>query len=36
MPDFPLLQTPRLILREITDADAEDLFRIHSDAGHMA
>ena len=36
MPDFPLLQTPRLLLREITDADAEDLFRIHSDARHMA
>ena len=36
MPDFPLLQTPRLLLREITEADAEDLFRIHSDARHMA
>ena len=34
MPDFPLFQTPRLLLREITEADAEDLFRIHSDAGH--
>ncbi|WP_271007541.1 GNAT family N-acetyltransferase [Paucibacter sp. B51] len=36
MPDFPLLQTPRLLLREITEADVEDLFRIHSDARHMA
>lgn len=36
MPDFPVLQTPRLLLRKISEADAEDLFRIHSDAGHMA
>lgn len=36
MPDFPLLQTPRLLLREITEADVENLFCIHSDSRHMA
>ena len=34
-PDFPTLQTPRLVLREITEADAPALFAIHSDASHM-
>jgi RimJ/RimL family protein N-acetyltransferase len=28
---FPVLETERLILREITPADAEDLFRIYAD-----
>jgi ribosomal-protein-alanine N-acetyltransferase len=34
--DFPQLQTPRLLLREITEDDADALFRIHSNAQHMA
>jgi len=29
--DFPVLQTERLMLREITSADAEDMFRIYAD-----
>ena len=32
---FPELETPRLWLREITDADAPDLFQIHGDAERM-
>lgn len=36
MQDFPHLETQRLILREITEADAVDLFRIHGNAEHMA
>lgn len=32
---FPALETARLCLREITDDDAEALFRIHSDQDHM-
>jgi ribosomal-protein-alanine N-acetyltransferase len=35
MPDFPTLQTQRLALREITEADAADLLAIHGDAQHM-
>lgn len=35
MPDFPRLETSRLILREITEADAPDLLRIHGNAEHM-
>lgn len=35
MPDFPLLETERLRLREITEDDASALFAIHSDAEHM-
>lgn len=35
MPDFPTLETPRLLLREITEADAADLLAIHGDAEHM-
>jgi ribosomal-protein-alanine N-acetyltransferase len=34
--DFPQLQTPRLLLREITEDDADALFRIHGNAKHMA
>ena len=36
MPDFPNLHTSRLNLREIIEADANDLLRIHGDANHMA
>jgi ribosomal-protein-alanine N-acetyltransferase len=36
MREFPDLQTSRLLLREITEQDAEDLFRICSDQRHMA
>jgi [ribosomal protein S5]-alanine N-acetyltransferase len=32
---FPALETPRLILREIVEADAEALLAIHGDAEHM-
>jgi RimJ/RimL family protein N-acetyltransferase len=32
---FPRLETPRLILREITDFDAEAILRIHGDENHM-
>lgn len=32
---FPVLQTERLLLREITPADAQALFAIHSDATWM-
>ncbi len=35
MSDFPVLETPRLVLREITDTDAPALFSIHGDAEHM-
>jgi [ribosomal protein S5]-alanine N-acetyltransferase len=35
MPPFPTLETPRLILREIVEADAEALLAIHGDAEHM-
>jgi ribosomal-protein-alanine N-acetyltransferase len=35
MSDFPLLQTPRLILRELGPADLPALFAIHSDAQAM-
>ena len=35
MADFPILQTPRLRLREIVDDDAPALLHIHGDAGHM-
>ncbi len=31
MNDFPVLQTPRLLLREIIHADAPDLLSIHAD-----
>lgn len=34
-PPFPQLQTPRLLLREIVDADAPALLRIHGDGAHM-
>jgi ribosomal-protein-alanine N-acetyltransferase len=34
-PAFPQLQTSRLLLREITEADAMALLAIHSDADHM-
>ncbi len=36
MSEFPHLQTQRLLLREITEDDADDLFRIHGNAQHMA
>lgn len=36
MSEFPTLQTQRLLLREITDEDADALFRIHSNEQHMA
>lgn len=32
---FPTLETRNLLLREIVDADAADLLRIHGDAEHM-
>jgi [ribosomal protein S5]-alanine N-acetyltransferase len=32
---FPTLETPRLILREIVEADADALLAIHGDAEHM-
>jgi ribosomal-protein-alanine N-acetyltransferase len=32
---FPVLETPRLILREITPGDAPALFKLRSDAGVM-
>jgi [ribosomal protein S5]-alanine N-acetyltransferase len=35
MQDFPQLETSRLLLREIVDADAADLLAIHGDAEHM-
>ena len=35
MPDFPSLETQRLLLREITESDAPALLAIHSDAEHM-
>ena len=35
MGDFPSLETRSLVLREIVDADAADLFSIHGDAEHM-
>lgn len=35
MPAFPTLETSRLLLREITEADAPRLFQIHSNAEHM-
>jgi ribosomal-protein-alanine N-acetyltransferase len=35
MPDFPVLDTPRLRLREILEADAPALLAIHGDADHM-
>lgn len=35
MVDFPLLTTSRLTLREIVEADAENILRIHGDAEHM-
>lgn len=35
MPTFPTLETPRLLLREITITDAPALFAIHSDAEYM-
>lgn len=35
MGDFPELTTHNLVLREIADADAADLLRIHGDAEHM-
>jgi [ribosomal protein S5]-alanine N-acetyltransferase len=36
MQEFPHLQTSRLLLREITEEDADDLLRIHGDHQHMA
>lgn len=35
MPDFPTLHTARLVLREITEADAPALLAIHGNAEHM-
>jgi len=35
MSEFPIIETPRLYLREITERDAAALFAIHSDAEHM-
>jgi [ribosomal protein S5]-alanine N-acetyltransferase len=35
MSDFPVLETPRLLLREIVEADAPTLLEIHGDAAHM-
>jgi [ribosomal protein S5]-alanine N-acetyltransferase len=35
MPPFPTLETPRLILSEIVEADADALLAIHGDAAHM-
>lgn len=35
MSDFPRLDTPRLILREIVVADAPAILRMYHDAGHM-
>jgi [ribosomal protein S5]-alanine N-acetyltransferase len=35
MSHFPELETQNLFLREIADADAEDLLSIHGDAQHM-
>jgi ribosomal-protein-alanine N-acetyltransferase len=35
MTAFPQLETRHLVLREIGDADAADLLRIHGDAVHM-
>jgi ribosomal-protein-alanine N-acetyltransferase len=35
MPPFPVLQTPRLVLRELTEADASSLLEIHGDAEAM-
>jgi ribosomal-protein-alanine N-acetyltransferase len=32
---FPALETDRLMLREVVEADAEDLLRIHGDGEHM-
>lgn len=34
-PPFPVLVTPRLLLREITHEDAPTLLAIHGDAAHM-
>jgi [ribosomal protein S5]-alanine N-acetyltransferase len=35
MSDFPVLETPRLVLREITEADVPALFAIHGDPDLM-
>ena len=35
MADFPRLETPRLILREIVESDAAALLAIHGDTEHM-
>ena len=35
-PAFPTLETPRLLLREVVEADVPDLFAIHSDRRLMA
>ena len=35
-PAFPTLETPRLLLREVVEADVPDLFAIHSDPRLMA
>jgi len=35
MSEFPTLRTGNLLLREITEADAPELLRIHGDAEHM-
>ena len=35
LPPFPVLETPRLVLREIVPADAPALFGIHGDAAYM-
>lgn len=32
---FPVLETERLVLREVVEGDAPDLLRIHGDAHHM-
>jgi ribosomal-protein-alanine N-acetyltransferase len=35
MTEFPKLETPRLVLREIVPADAPAILRMYHDAGHM-
>ena len=35
MTEFPKLDTPRLVLREIVPADAPAILRMYHDASHM-
>jgi hypothetical protein len=35
-PAFPTLETPRLLLREVVEADVPTLFAIHSDPRRSA